>query len=213
MFPAAIHSTTRRNVMKTLTVIFTLATIIFATPAVAAEDNPFGLDLDKHPTEYGCSQLQNDKHHYRCETVPKPRPEFEFYAIQYVERVGICLASGIGKKIGNDKHGLTTKKRVDAIAKQLKQKYGVETQKYDRLLPGSMGDAPGDWMMGIRRKERSYLYRWDPDEGFKPVGEVVQLAVAAQAVSDYTGYVKVDFHFKSNPQCDAIIEKAGQDAF
>jgi len=62
--------------MKILTVIFTLATFIFAAPAIAAEDNPFGLDLDKRPTEYGCSQ--NDKYWYHCATVPKPHPEFEF---------------------------------------------------------------------------------------------------------------------------------------
>ncbi len=58
MFPATIHSTTRRNAMKTLTVIFTLATIIFAAPAVAAEGGrPWRLD-DGHSQKRTVLPLQ-----------------------------------------------------------------------------------------------------------------------------------------------------------
>jgi len=199
--------------MKILTVIFALATVIFAVPAIAAESNPFGLDLDKHPSQYGCSQHQDSKYWYRCETLPKPHPEFEGYAIRYVEGVGICNVNAIGKTIDNDSYGISTKGRVDAIAKQLKQKYGVETEKLDLRIPGSIWDDPDDWMMGIRRNERIYAYFWSLKDGFKPVGEVAQLSVGAQAVSGYKGYVKVDFHLKREPQCEAIIEKAEQDAF
>jgi len=135
------------------------------------------------------------------------------YSVKYVDGVGICYVNAIGKTIENDSFGFTTKQRVDAIAKQLRQKYGVETDKGDFLFPGSIWDDPDDWMMGIRRKERIYAYLWSSKDGFKPVGEVAELAVAAQAVSGYAGLVQVGFTFKSEPQCKAIIEKSGQDAF
>jgi len=199
--------------MKTRLLITALLGLLFATPTLAAENNPFGLDLDKHPALYGCSQYQDDKYWFLCGTVPKPHPEFEEYAVQYVEGVGICFVGAIGKTIRNDSYGITTKRRVDAIAKQLKPKYGIETEKIDELFYGSIWDEPDDWMMGIRKNERFYIYAWQPEDGFKPVGEVAHLGVFAQAVSSHAGYVKLDFFFKREPQCDAIIEKAGRDAF
>ncbi|MGR3914874.1 MAG: hypothetical protein OD918_10265 [Gammaproteobacteria bacterium] len=182
------------------------------SPVIAAESNPFGLGLDKHPTAYGCTQLQTSKYWYQCKTVPKPHPEFESYAVQYVEGVGICYVNAIGKTIRNDSFGFTTKTRVDAIALQLRKKYGHETSKLDRVFPSSIWDDPDDWMMGIRKGERFYAYVWG-DRGFKPVGEVAKIGVLAKAAASDAGYVRVEFAFKREPQCDAIIEKAGQDAF
>lgn len=204
--------------MKTCFPVAALLGLLFVvalSPAVAAESNPFGLDLDKHPAEYdGCFQPEEyEPYWYGCKTVPKPHPEFELYAIQYVEGVGICAVTAVSKTIENDSYGFTTKRRVDAIAKQLKQKYGVETLKFDRLLYGSIWDDPDDWMMGVHQNERFYFYGWDSDKGFKPGGEVIELVVSAVAGASDAGNVRVEFYFKRQPQCDAIIEKAGQDAF
>jgi len=199
--------------MKTRQLITALMSILLTVPAVAAEGNPFGLELGKHPSEYGCSQEQNDKFTYRCKTVPKPHSEFEVYGLQYARGVGICWVKALGKTIENDSYGIATRERVDAIAKQLRQKYGAPTKKHDFILPQSIWDAPDDWMMSIRRNERLYDYSWRSEDGFKPVGEVIQVFVSANAVSGYGGYVAVDFHFKREPQCDAIIEKDGQDSF
>jgi len=199
--------------MKTRLLITALLGLLFATPTLAAENNPFGLDLDKRPTLYGCSQQQNDKYWFHCGTVPKLHPEFEEYAVQYVESVGICFVGAIGKTIRNDSYGITTKRRADAIVKQLRPKYGIETQKLDFLSPYSIWDEPDEWMMGVLKEERRYIYSWDADDGFKPVGEVAKIYVAALAAASDAGYVKLDFHFKREPLCDAIIEKAGRDAF
>lgn len=199
--------------MNPQTIIFALVTAIFAAPAFAIESNPFGLDLDKHPTKYGCSLIQNGKYRYHCGTVPKPHPELEAYVVKYARGVGICSVGAIGKTIRNDKYGFTTKERVDTIAKQLKRKYGVETKKYDRLFTGSIWDEPDDWMMGVLKQERFYGYVWSTEDGFKPVAEVAKIGVFATAVANDAGFVKLEFYFKRDPQCEAIIEKAGQDAF
>lgn len=130
-----------------------------------------------------------------------------------MEGVGICFVKGIGKTIRNDSYGITTKGRVDTVAKQLKQKYGTETDKLDLLFPGSIWDDSDDWMMGVRRNERFYAYSWFSEKGFKPVSEVAEIALGARAISGHDGYVVLEFYFKRNPQCDTIIEKAGQDAF
>ena len=202
------------KIIHAFIVAFTSALVtVTLNPATAAENNPFGLDLDKHPTEYGCTQSQKNQYWYSCTTVPKPHPEFEFYELQYVDGVGICYVSAIGKTIRNDSYGITTKKRVDAIARQLKQKYGAETSKSAFLRSHSIWDDPNDWMMGVLKGDRAYQYWWGADEGFKPVGEVIELGISAKAVASDAGYVKVGFAFKRKPACDAIIDKAGQDAF
>lgn len=190
--------------MKNQTIIFALVTVIFATPTFAAESNPFGLNLDNHPTNYGCSLMQNEKYRYHCETLPKPHPEFEAYVVKYVRGVGICNVGAIGKTIRNGKYGFTIKERVDAIAKQLRKKYGAETEKYDRLFYGSIWDESDN---------RFYGYGWSTDDGSKPVGEVVEIGVAAAAIASGAGLVKLEFYFKRNPQCEVSIENPGQDAF
>lgn len=199
--------------MKTHLLIAALLGLLFAVPTFAAESNPFGLDLDKHPSEYSCPQSQTEKYRYHCTTVPKPHPEFEAYILQYVKGVGICQVSAIGKTVRNNSYGFATKNRVDAIAKQLKQKYGIESEKLDFLSPYSIWDEPDEWMMGVLKNERGYIYSWDTDKGFKPVGEVAGIFMGALAAASDAGYVQLEFVFKRESQCEAIIEKVGQDAF
>ena len=54
---------------------------------------------------------------------------------------------------------------IDKLHDQLAKKYGTG-KKHDFLRSGS----PRDWMMGIRKRERTYAYSWWPKYGFQPVG-------------------------------------------
>ena len=191
-----------------------IALVATNTWAAEASNHPFGFDITKEPSEYSfCSKHNSKKYWYVCTTAPKLHPEFEAYYIQYIKGIGGCIIKGLGETIRNDSYGISTKKKVDVIVKQIAKKYNRETKKFDFLLPSSIWDDVDDWMMGIAKEQRLYAYFWETKDGFKPIEAVSRIVVAAQAVANDAGYVAVEFGLTNEATCKKEIEKDGQDSF
>ena len=175
----------------------------------STDGNPFGLDLDKHPSEYGCVQVPNKKLFckYRCNTLPeslpelKPHPEIVRFDMQYVDGIGICNVKALGKSFSHGSFGAAVKKRGEAVARQLARKYGDHT-----------------YTLNLDPNEHQFL--WVQRQGFKPVGDVSFISVDAKVsnlrfvpgrevpliADSEMGRLDLYFSFKRNSQCQKIID-------
>ena len=181
------------------------AYISFSHSAIAG---PFGLDVESFNPVAGKCELKQPNL-YSC-NVPKPHPDIESYIVKFVENVGICLIKGISEDIPDSRYGIDTKSKTDEIAAQLTPKYGKNTEFIDNLLPGSIWDQPEDWMMGLIKEERFYMYVWKPNE---PVDGIISIYLAAQNTNTDNGYFAVEFHTSKSAECEAAIEKGSADSF
>ena len=88
--------------MKQATIMLIVFGAIFTgcLSTEAESENPFGFETNKHPLEYEYCKKEPGifrGHGYRCSSAPRPHPDLEWYALQFVEDVGLCLINGIGR--------------------------------------------------------------------------------------------------------------------
>ena len=160
-------------------------------------DDPFGFDVTVSPTEYDyCSS--DGKGFYTCTSAPKPHPEFESYALLFVDpgvsspHRGICKLIATGKRIEADYYGQITTEKLEDIKEQLKKKYGNPSQEFNRLMPGAVAQGAQYWMREIYQKKRVYEYFWFRNP---KVGSVSALSLVAKAVSDSDAIVILGFEY------------------
>ena len=183
------------------------------TSSVAIANAPFGFDIGIHPAKYGFCSSAEDKNVYVCTTAPKPHSKFEMYGLFYSEGIELCRVSAVGNTIENDSYGDKARSIADNIVKQIAKKYGPETHKFDFLRAGSIWNEPSDWMMGILRDERSYVYVWLKEDGYKPVGSDESILLEIEGLSSRSGYIRVAFELSSMPRCVRATNDAESDAF
>ncbi len=198
--------------MKRLFIGLVSLYIVFLVVNTTCAAEPFGFNIDKHPKNYEyCKKAKKQRYWWNCNSASRPHSAFEIYFLQYVGGVGICVIKGIGKVIKNDAYGTSTISTIDKLHDQLAKKYGTG-KKHDFLRSGSIWNDPRDWMMGIRKRERTYAYSWWPKYGFQPVGNVKSLVVAAKAIRS-GGYAVVEFNLATKVKCDKKIEEDESKAF
>ena len=184
-----------KTAMRTVVFALVAAFVAGCERTEVSDGNPFGLDLDKHPSEYGCVQVPNKKlfWEYRCDALPeplaymKPHPEIDRFEIQYVDGIGICNVEARGKPFSYGSFSGAVKKRGKAVARQLARKYGAHTT-YRAFL-------------------NEHFFLWHERDGFKPVGDVSVLGAVASSPGGGTGVVKLVFGFKRNSKCQEFIKQ------
>ena len=63
----------------------------------ADSGNPFGFETNIHPLEYEYCKKEPGwyrEHGYSCSSAPRPHPDLQEYALQFVEDVGLCSIAG-----------------------------------------------------------------------------------------------------------------------
>ena len=138
---------------QTVIMLVVLGTFIAGSSSAHAESgNPFGFETDKHPLEYEYCKKEPGLyrgHGYKCSSAPRPHPDLEEYALQFVEEIGLCFIVGHHK--GNPS-GL-----VNDFRGQIAKKYGPPTE--DKGYPDNIS--------------------WDPKAGFSGLGDVVRIELGA----------------------------------
>ncbi|MEX5716680.1 hypothetical protein IC615_27230 [Serratia ureilytica] len=118
---------------------------------------PFGLQMGltkknvEDMTGVTLTAIPNRLNIYTTEVVPKTYYAFETYILLISPKVGLCRIRALSGDINTDSYGVELKSRVKDIAKSLTANYG-KGNATDLLLPGSLWKEPGDWMMGLLKK-------------------------------------------------------------
>ena len=192
--------------------LLSLALLLFASPVLAG---PFGFDTASKKNladVYSYCSKDNEKKIYNisCSDAPKSHPDIQVYQMRYIDSVGLCSIQGVGYNINDSDRGVSTRRKTDDIANQIKIKYGNWDKKYDSIYSSSIWDEPGDWMMSIIQNDRVYAYLWQLNP---PINGVKTIAVAAEALERDVGFVLVEFNTPLYDKCKEVTKISGSDSF
>ena len=193
--------------------IFGFALLLTATNSIAG---PFGIEMGDVPSMSKFKDFQevNGRPNMLLgQNPPKAHSSFENYGIKFSSSSGACWVKGIGKDIEPDAYGTSTKSEMDKVAKQISSKYG-KSEKTDMLGYESIWDEADEWLIGLTKNERFYMYQWNSDSGANLEGTGIEsMALIAQASDRTTGYIAVEFSFDNKKTCDEEETQQGEDAF
>lgn len=185
-----------------LTVVFEHSDAAPTKPTqVATATGPFGLRMGMTKLElHAGKQLEPFK--YELSSVPKPHAAFESYVAEVTPKAGLCYLKGVGKDIQSNVYGVEIKTQFANLKNQLTQNYG-EPEVIDTLLPGSIWNEPNEWLMALRKNERTLIAIWKKENGAPLKGGVRVVYLGAGANRGDSGYVSVDYEFDNKDQCEA----------
>ncbi len=164
--------------MKQTAIMLSVLGTLIAGSLIARADseNPFGFETNKHPLEYEYCKKEPGLargHGYKCSSAPRPHPDLEEYALQFVEDVGLCFIAA-----GRERIIIDTENMFEMFHLQIAKKYG---------LPTTREIAKPD------RVEAS-LYQWRPSESLGARRERANKAVtdAQTAIADIHQYLRAN---------------------
>lgn len=160
--------TINRRTMKQATILLVVLAAFFTGNFTARADsgNPFGFETHKHPLEYEYCKKEPGLfrgHGYECSSAPRPHPDLEEYALQFVEGIGLCSIWANGKAF--QQHNTdTAHAEFEMFKGQIAKKYGPPTSKTVEAIEP--------------------VYFWSPKAGFKGLGDVKAIHLMLDIVAD-----------------------------
>ncbi len=182
--------------MKLATIVLVLFVVLMTGSLSTRADsgNPFGFETNTHPLEYEYCKKDKDSKHaglrgygYQCSSAPRPHPDFQKYALAFVEDVGLCRIFATGNVFPFDKKLPELEKVKDQIA----EKYGPFTSQSGQ--------------------DYEPVYHWSSEEGFNGLGDVKAIQLSSNR-SGNTLKVFVVFALREN-QCQTAIDDKAKRAF
>ena len=168
--------------------------------SISLNAGQFGLKM-------GMTLNQIDKHARKIRDtlyevkVPKPHSFFESYIVQISPTKGLYFVKAISKDISTNVYGTELKSSFDNLENKLLKAYRKNT-RFDFLRSGSIWNEPKDWMMALRKKERSLMSYWDKETGFKKVDNLQQIIISANPINTNKGYITLEYYYSIYDECE-----------
>ena len=131
--------------------------------AWADSGNPFGFETKTHPQEYEYCKKEPGlfrDHGYKCSSAPRPHPDLEEYALQFVEDVGLCSITALSNAF---LQGYTADAKFEMFKDQISKKYGPPTSK------------------AVTTNEP--VNHWSPKAGFGGLGDVKEIEIKLKTLT------------------------------
>ncbi len=167
--------------------------------ASANEEGPFGVEMGTPAATYHYCRPAANPGWYECTQLRHGHPSFSRYEIEASPNTGVCSVLAIGNTIENDRYGVALKQEAASIARQIAEQYGLYDRINDELSSGSIWSDPQDWMIGLKKNERTFAYLWN-DDGSRP-NHVSSISVVAFGASEDSGFIAVHFNFRNKDTC------------
>lgn len=184
-----------------------------AGTSLEAKSGPFGFEMGMSAEEIKAlvksPAMQEARSFMMFSTVPKPYQGFENYLVMAGARSGLCKISAVGE-VKSNSFGHQVDDRFNQLAAALRKKYGAPQTQMNGPIPGSIWNAPNDYMMGLLKEERIVAMIWNSEKAKLPDG-LSSIVLEANGVSSDTANVRVSYSFSNFDQCLAE-EKALQDS-
>ena len=88
----------------------------------------------------------------------------EGVVVYFTEKTGVCKLMGFDEVTNPDKYGIEHRNAYERFRDRVAAKYG-EYKEYDFLCSSSIWDEPDDWLMSLRKKERTLAAIWIVENG------------------------------------------------
>lgn len=174
---------------------------VLLTVSVAATAGPFGLGMGTPLAELNKQiKLKPEKPAlYSTPSVPKEHPDFDDYRLVVTPVHGLCKIIAWSKVISTSVYGTELVSKFSDLENALTTKYG-NPKRYDFLREGSIWNERRDWMMGLRKKERTLTSYWTNEDRELP-DNVQAIELEAMAISTEQAMIKLGYEFKNSDQC------------
>ncbi len=171
---------------------------ISATSSIAG---PLGLDMGMpYDTLVKSMKLKQIKPFlYGTPSLPKGHSDFDDYRLLITPQHGLCKVVALSKAIPTSVFGEELKDKFEKIESAISQKYG-QGKRYDFLRSGSIWSEPRDWMMGLRKNERTLAEFWTGDTSQLP-DNIHVIALKTHATSTEDGLIELGYEFKNSNDC------------
>jgi len=194
-------------------IVVAILFLSFAT--VGANAGPFGLEmgmtLEQIESLTGVKPVSLDNSTYNI-SVPKPHSMFEQYVARISPTLGLYWIKAVGHDISTSGYGSEVRSAFNDLRRSLETTYGP-SKIYDVLLPKSIWDEPGDWMMGFVVKERYLIASWTKEDGAKLPDYIKDIAIGVSVKSKTMGWVGLDYSFSNMDEAEAQAKAAESSVF
>lgn len=182
--------------MKTIAVV--TLTVAFHTLAAAG---PLGLEMGMPLTAlHSKAKLKSDApHQFSTPALPDGHPDFDDYRMVVKPQHGLCKLTAWTPTIRTSAYGTELLSAFDRYFKVLVAKYGI-AKRFDFLRSGSIWNEGNDWMMALRKKERTLAAYWTDKELALP-DSLAAIKVEAYASGTDTGMISIGYEFKNASDC------------
>ncbi|MDF1884479.1 hypothetical protein JHD49_11055 [Sulfurimonas sp. SAG-AH-194-C21] len=132
--------------------------------------------------------------------VPKVHSFFESYIVRISPTKGLYWVKAISKNIDTSVYGEELKSSFDDLENKLLKAYG-KNKRLDFLRYESIWSEPKDWMMALRKKERTLMSYWDKETGLKEVDNLKQIIISAYPINTNKGYITLEYYYSIYDEC------------
>jgi hypothetical protein len=167
---------------------------------------PFGLEMGMSLEDIGGKSIKMSDGNYGFKELPKSHSAFDLYLLQIAPKGGLYDIMAVGKFITCNPNGFQLKKQFDDLKETLGENYG-KCLMVDTLSAGSIWDKPGDWMMGLSKKHRTYKAIWGEESFLPPDLKIITLE--AYSTSLGKGFIFLRYGFINSDSCST--EKSAEE--
>jgi hypothetical protein len=137
--------------------------------------------------------------------VPIPHSAFESFVFLVDDSLGLCKLTAITGNIRTPPTGRGIISEFERLELTLVSRYGPPF-RVDHLTAGSIWDAPGDWMMGLRLGDREKRSIWIAGQhGVDLPSWAAAIGLSAESTGPNTGYLQLSYEGKAHSSCVARL--------
>ena len=173
-----------------------------ATP----EATPFGLRQGMSVEQLGAAANVGGGM-YKLTSVPMPHPDLEFYVAQVSPRSGLCYIKGVGRQVRTSTYGTELQSQFESMRSQISATYGPY-RNVDMLLSDSIWSGPRNWMAALADRQRLLFAQWTKETRANLSPPLASVFLNANAKTNESGYVVVEYYFDNEPECQQEIDAA-----
>lgn len=197
---------TKNNFFNVIVATAMLVAVI--KPVIAG---PFGLEMGMQRSDLQEQGKEITPFKFQVTDVPKKHSAFKSYVLKFGPRSGLCYIKAMGKDIKTDEYGKEIQKAFNNMENKLQNIYG-QYEKADLIREDSSEDDDDEWMESLLIGERILAAEWDREKGSTMKGNLVSVILAAQAASEESAYLVIDYKFANYAQCEIGIASGEDDA-
>ncbi len=166
------------------------------TRKVKTRAGPFGLSMGMKKSDIRSELVEFERYQFKTSSLPKTHPAFNIYVLQITPKRGLCYIKAVGKTLQTNRYGGSLLLKFNQMEAKLDSAYGSH-ERIDRLNSGSIWNEAEDWMMALKKRERYLFTTWTLD------GDLAKIGLIATALTTESGYLAVEYYFRSHDDCDA----------
>lgn len=194
------------NVLCCLLGLLVLASSAMGGTSGLSKRMIFGLSIGLTLDQIDKQAQQIDHGVYATPKVPKTDKSFKRYSLVIGPKTGLCKITAVGKTIPTKPSGKKLRSEFEKMRRKLAKKCG-EGETQDFVEPGSTYEAPEQFMMSLKAKDRKLETRWYDQDGSKFKADIEVIVLKASSTRTNKGFLTLEYIFTNYKECIATIAK------